>query len=293
MLISVRHTTRYVYAEPVSYTVQSLRLTPAPFAGQRVLDWSVRVPGCGVPLEFRDGFGNTVHLVTQRGKHNELVIEAGGTVDTTDTHGVVNGLGTMAPPRVFLKETPQTRPDAAIRDLAASLPNKDKDPITRLHALAGAVRDRVDYVKGSTDAHTEAAEALADGKGVCQDHAHIFIAAARTLGIPGRYVTGYLLLDEGEQETGEEAADATEADISAAAGTADAHHAWAEAWVESLGWVAFDVANRICTTDHYVRLACGLDATSAAPIVGSRRGGGGEKLEVSVAVHQQQQSAQQ
>ena len=98
------------------------------------------------------------------------------------------------------------------------------------------VRDRVDYVAGTTDAHTSAAEALADGKGVCQDHAHIFISAARTLGIPARYVTGYLVLDE--------------------RAAPEAHHAWAEAWVEALGWVGFDVANRICPTERYVRLAC-------------------------------------
>ena len=140
--------------------------------------------------------------------------------------------------------------------------------------MLGAVRDRVEYVPGATDAHTGAAEALADGKGVCQDHAHIFIAAARTLAIPARYVTGYLVLD-GEQ------------------GTADAHHAWAEAWVEGLGWVGFDVANRVCPTDRYVRLAAGLDAGYAAPIVGSRRGGETETLDVSVTVQQQQQSAQQ
>ena len=285
MLISVRHVTRYVYAEPVSYTIQSLRLTPAPFAGQRVVDWHVRVPGCGEPLQFRDGFGNTVHLVTLSGRHSELVIEAGGTVDTKDTNGVVANLGKAIPPRVFLKETPQTRPDAAIRDLAASIPEQDQ--IARLHALVGAVRDRVEYVKGSTNAHTEAAAALAEGKGVCQDHAHIFIAAARTLSIPARYVTGYLLMHDDGPDLDEEAAEPAERD------PAEANHAWAEAWVESLGWVGFDIANRVCPTDHYVRLACGLDATYAAPIVGSRRGGGGEKLEVSVAVRQQQQSAQQ
>src|SRR5262245_52765291 len=136
-----------------------------------------------------------------------------------------------------------------------------------LHALTGAIRDRVDYVPGVTDAHTGAAEALADGKGVCQDHAHIFIAAARTLGIPARYITGYLLLGDDSPS--------------------EAHHAWAEACVDGLGWVGFDVANRICPTDRYVRLAVGLDAGGAAPVVGSRRGGQHELLDVSVGVREQ------
>ena len=269
MLISVRHVTRYVYAGPAGYTVQSLRLTPAPFKGQRIADWHVRVAGCRAPLEFRDGFGNTVQLVTDSAPHSEVVIEAGGTVETQDCNGVVDGLPKSIPPRVFLKETARTRPDAAIRSLAKSAAGAGK--IDLLHALAGAVRDRVEYVKGATDAHTEAAAALGDGKGVCQDHAHIFISAARTLGIPARYVTGYLLLDDAD--------------------AASAIHAWAEAYVESLGWVGFDVANRICPTDRYVRLACGLDAGYTAPIAGSRRGGAGESLVVCVAV--QQQSAQQ
>lgn len=269
MLISIRHVTRYTYAEPASYTIQSLRLTPASFRGQRVRDWQVSVPGAGPALTFKDGFGNVVHLLTINAPHVGLTIEASGTVETEDCNGLVAGLPKITPPRVFLKETPQTRPDSAIRALAAAA--SGKEPLERLHALLALVRDRVDYVAGVTGAHTGAAEALADGKGVCQDHAHIFISAARTLAIPARYVTGYLVL--------------------AQKSVSDAHHAWAEAWVEGLGWVGFDVANRICPTERYVRLAAGLDAGYAAPIVGSRRGGADEKLDVSVEV--QQQSAQQ
>jgi transglutaminase-like putative cysteine protease len=267
MLISIRHVTTYRYAEPVNYTIQSLRLTPSSFTGQRVINWSVETPGSRATLQFEDGFGNIVHLLTINAPHQELVIEAGGVVETKDTSGVVAGLKHTIPHRVYLKETARTRPDAAIRDIARSA--KGADMLGRLHALAGSVRDRVAYVPGITDAHTGAAEALADGKGVCQDYAHIFIAAARTIGVPARYITGYLV-------TGD---------------AADAHHAWAEAWVAGLGWVGFDVANRICPTDRYVRLACGLDAGYAAPITGSRKGGAEEKLDVAVEV--QQQSAQQ
>ena len=140
-----------------------------------------------------------------------------------------------------------------------------------MHALMTA-RARPRRVRvGVTDAHTAAAEALKDGAGVCQDHAHIFIAAARVLGVPARYVNGYFVTG------GEE--------------PAEAHHAWAEAWIDGLGWVGFDLANRLCPTERYVRLACGLDASYAAPIRGTRRGGVEEVLDVVVEV--QQQSAQQ
>jgi transglutaminase-like putative cysteine protease len=269
MLITVRHTTRYIYDTPVRYTVQSLRLTPVSFRGHRVASWSVRVAGAKSSLQFTDGFGNLVDLVTMHTPHRELVVEASGTVETNDCNGIVTDLPKSAPVRVFLRETAQTRADERIRALAHAV--KEKEPLDQLHTLARLVRERIAYVPGFTDAHTGAAEALSDGKGVCQDHAHVFVSAARTLAVPARYVTGYLLI-EGENE-------------------ANAHHAWAEAWVDSLGWVGFDVANGICTTDRYVRLAGGLDASYAAPIVGSRRGEGGEQLKVSVAV--QQQVAQQ
>jgi transglutaminase-like putative cysteine protease len=269
MLISVRHLTRYSYDAPVSYAIQSVRLTPAAFAGQHVTDWRVSVSACERPLQFTDAFGNTVHVAAINTPHQALVIRAGGTVETEDRCGIVAGLADAIPQRVYLRVTAQTRPDTAICELARSVDRNDQ--LDRLHALAAAVRARVDYVPGATDAHTEAAAALADGRGVCQDHAHIFIAAARSLGVPARYVTGYLVTDTDNPS--------------------QAHHAWAEAWVEALGWVGFDVANRICPTERYVRLAAGLDAGYAAPVIGSRRGGEAEVLEVSVEV--QRQSAQQ
>ena len=269
MLITVRHTTRYIYDLPIRYTVQSLRLTPVSFKGHHVTNWQVRVPGASQSLQFTDGFGNIVDLVTIHAPHRELVVEASGSVETSDRTGIVEDLPKSAPVRIFLRETGQTRPGEGIRSLAQSIPKRDR--LDQLHALAQLVRERIAYVPGATDAHTEAAEALAEGKGVCQDHAHVFISAARTLGVPARYVTGYLLIEEGQE--------------------ADAHHAWAEAWVDSLGWIGFDVANGVCPTDRYVRLAVGLDASYAAPIVGSRRGGASEQLKVSVAV--QQQIAQQ
>ena len=114
---------------------------------------------------------------------------------------------------------------------------------------------RVAYEVGVTNTHTTAADALKDGRGVCQDHAHVFISAARSLGIPARYVSGYLLAGTGDEPS-------------------DANHAWAEAWLDGLGWVGFDPANGVCPTDRYVRLASGLDAAFAAPIRGTRRGGG-------------------
>lgn len=277
MLISIRHTTRYTYAEPVSYTVQSFRLRPPVFKGQRVIEWSVKTSANCASVQFLDGFGNQVELIASNAPHKELIFEAGGLVETEDQNGVIRGLPGGIPPRVYLKETPQCAPNDAIRAIAREAEQADK--LASMHELSRLVRERVEYKTGMTDVHTCAADALAEGHGVCQDHAHVFISAARSIGVPARYVTGYLAAD--------------------GADPAEAHHAWAEAWVDSLGWIGFDVANSICPTESYVRLSTGLDASTAAPITGSRRGGGAESLSVSVvarsvtATSAQQQSQSQ
>lgn len=269
MLLSIKHRTTYRYDTEANYAIETLRLTPPTFDGQKVVSWSIAAPGIESAARFRDGFGNMCHLTALDKRHDSITIEACGVVETIDRIGVARGLPEPTPIRVYLRATPRTAADEAIKDLAKA--SKGGCRLDQLHRLMRAVRDAVAYEVGATTPHTSAADALADGKGVCQDHAHIFIAAARVLGIPARYVNGYFL-----------------------AGTpdpSDAHHAWAEAWVDGLGWVGFDPANLICPTESYVRLATGLDAQTAAPIRGTRRGGENETLDVIVEV--QQQSAQQ
>lgn len=264
MQMRISHVTRYAYDETVRYSVQALRLTPPSFKGQRVLSWSILAPGIAQASRFKDAFGNEVHLVSGIDLHGDLMCKAEGIVDTEDCAGVVAGLCERAPVRVFLRHTDQTFPDDAIRALGDMA--RRQNAVDGLHVLMHAVRDAVDYEVGVSGAHTSAAEALAQGSGVCQDHAHIFISAARAIGVPARYVNGYFL--------------------SGTEGPVEAHHAWAEAWVDGLGWVGFDPANRMCPTDRYVRLATGLDARSAAPIRGSRRGGTNESLDVKCEVQQ-------
>jgi transglutaminase-like putative cysteine protease len=269
MRISIGHVSRYVYSEPTKYSILALRLTPPSFQGQRVVEWRVSAPGIDVVKPFRDGFGNTVHLASCTEEHSESLIIAKGVVDTEDHAGIVRGLADPAPLRVYRRFTPKTQVTDEIRALARA--SGAKPDIRGMHNLMHAVRDAIDYEIGATNAHTTAAEALKEGKGVCQDHAHVFISAARSIAIPARYVSGYVLTGSSEPS--------------------DANHAWAETWLEGLGWVGFDPANEVCPTDKYVRLATGLDSTFAAPIRGSRRGVANEELDVIVEV--QQQSSQQ
>lgn len=266
MRIAIRHATRYRYDEPVRYSAQSLRLTPCSSAGQDVLRWAVEAPGIDKAATFVDGFGNKVQLITVTEAHQEITIAVDGEVETSDTAGVLQGLKEVAPRALFLRHTELTRPDEAIAALTVDLDGEDT--VQRMHDLMSRIRARVAYRVGETHSETTAAEALARGAGVCQDHAHLFIAAARHLGLPARYVSGYLWATEGEP--------------------GEAQHAWAEAHIENLGWVGFDVSNGICPDAHYVRVACGLDYTYAAPVRGSRRGGGGEALDVTVEVGEAQ-----
>lgn len=269
MFIEVRHTTAYRYETEARYAIQSLRLTPLPFDGQRIERWEIHAPGLDKAASFIDGFGNRVHLTALCAAHQEVAIEAKGLVEIEDRAGIVRGLPEVAPLRVFLRQTPRTMPCERIRDMAHSCNNGGA--LDRVHAIMGRVHETISFEIGATHEHTSASEALAAGKGVCQDHAHVLISAARVLGIPARYVNGYFL--------------------SGTQGPAEAHHAWAEAWIDELGWVGFDAANLLCPTDQYVRLACGLDAVGAAPIRGLQIGGRNEALDVMVEV--QQQGAQQ
>ncbi|SEQ85245.1 Transglutaminase-like enzyme, putative cysteine protease [Faunimonas pinastri] len=267
MRLSIRHTTSYTYDQSGTCTVQRLRLTPVSNRWQNVLHWTVDAPGFEKAATYVDGFGNRTHLIAYSHGAETVEITAHGIVETRDNGGVAGHLGEAASPATFLRSTPLTDPSDEISGLADGV--LAATPLSKLHALLEAIAEQVTYVIDATNSGTSAAEAFAAGQGVCQDHAHIFIAAARRIGIPARYVTGYLHLENEEP--------------------AEANHAWAEAWVPDLGWVGFDPANNVCPTDRYVRLACGLDAGYAAPIVGTRRGGGNETLAVDVVVEQQQQ----
>ncbi len=264
--IEIHHRTHYRYDHPVDHVVQRLRLTPRNSRAQRVLDWVIEAPGIETAASYVDGFANIVHLAVAAEPVEELEIVARGRVERLETHGVEGPDGTGVPPHVFLRATPTTAADAILQTFARRA--EGGDTVECLHRLMAMLHERVAYVPGATDAATSAREAFAAGHGVCQDHAHIFIAMARGLGIPARYVTGYLRLEAVADEP--------------------AHHAWAEAHVSELGWVSFDPANNVSAGRNYVRLAVGLDAAGAAPVKGARRGGGEESLDVAVQVAQMQ-----
>lgn len=251
MRLTVRHTTIYEYDPPAAKVALRLHLFPSEFDGQSVDRWLVTVNGERVEKLLTDGFANRIGLWLQHKKCARVEVVAEGNVVTEDKAGVVRGLKRRPPPAIFLHETPKTRPDGAIRDLARRV--RGDDALATLHSLSAAVGEAVAYRSGMTTPETTASEALKLGAGVCQDHAHVFLAAARSLGVPARYVTGYLLASEDHHEP-------------------IATHGWAEAFLSGIGWIGFDPSNGMSPTDRYVRLAAGMDADAVAPIRGAVTG---------------------
>lgn len=266
MRIAVDHTTHYVFSGPVSRGLQRLRLMPKTSSGQRVIEWNMTFEGAHLQVEYEDPNCNHVSLISFDPGASEVTIRCEGLVDTNDEAGIIGRHSGFMPMWQFLEQTDLTRTGQRMRSLLGTLPSQG-DPLSSLHNLSALIRDRVEYAAGHTDAATTAEGVLAAGRGVCQDHAHVFIGAARTLGIPARYVSGYLMMDDRvDQEAG---------------------HAWAEAHVDGLGWVGFDISNGISPDARYVRVATGRDYRDAAPITGIRYGARDEVMHVKLAVEQQ------
>lgn len=267
MRLHIRHVTTYDYDAPVGWGLQQLRLTPKASRSQRVLSWDVAVEGGRRELSFEDHNRNRVDLVSLDPDATRLVIAAEGEVEVDDTAGVLGPHGGFAPLWLFERTTARTKAGPGCRRLVQAVASEDR-MLLRLHDLSAAVAEAVRWTDGAGDVGRGAEEAVAAGTGVCQDQAHVMVACARAMGVPARYVSGYLRLD-GQDE-------------------AAATHAWAEAWLPDLGWVGFDVANQMSPDDRYVRLATGLDYAEAAPVSGTRRragpGASAERLAVTVAV---------
>jgi transglutaminase-like putative cysteine protease len=273
MRIRIAHETLYRYDRPVRSVIQVLRLTPSNHAGQHTISWQIEPGTDGRLRSGEDGFGNIIHVFSAEGPLDALSVRVSGVVDTADTAGTVTGGVERVPEAVFLRDTALTSPDAAICEFAEDTASGAGTELDTLHRLLVGIHGQVAFDVAPTNVGTTAAEAFALRRGVCQDLTHIFIASARHLGIPARYVSGYFHRADGVVEQ-------------------EAAHAWAEARVPGLGWVGFDPANGISPTDAHVRIAVGLDYLGAAPIRGSRRGGGDEALDVTLRVDTAQRQSQ-
>lgn len=265
MQLSIKHQTVYRYTAPLAYTIQQLRLTPRIESHQRALSWHMHTSGHR--HAYTDAYGNLCHTLTISGQHHEVSIVVHGLVETfTPYLGRLMDAEALSP-LVFTVATHLTEPTAAILDFVQRiLPPTTEMQTSHLLSLAEHIRGSVAYQSGATIVTTSAADALQLGYGVCQDHAHLFLACCHARGIPARYVSGYI--DPGTTEHA-------------------ASHAWVDVWVSEkvfAGWVSIDVTHARLMTDAYCRLAIGRDYDSAAPVRGVRRGGGQELLSVQVQI---------
>lgn len=270
MRLNIIHETVYRYGQAATLIIQALRMWPVYSESQTVGTWRVEVDGQRLRPTCTDGFGNPLATHTIDRSVDTVRLGVHGEVETENRHGVLGDGKETLPPMFYLCATALTASNAEIAAMAADAAGDGPD-LERLHRLNNGVRDRVDYLPDQTDSETTAAAAFSARVGVCQDHAHVLIAAARSLGFPARYVSGYLC---------------SMGDAPAAS------HAWAEIFVNDLGWVGFDAANRQSPDERYVRIACGRDYRDAAPVRGVRLGGIAETLEVTVSVAESAQQTQ-
>ncbi|MET3135772.1 transglutaminase-like putative cysteine protease [Undibacterium sp. GrIS 1.2] len=285
MKLSIRHETIYRYTAPLAYTIQQLRLTPREELQQHALSWQITTSG--QRHAYTDAYGNLSHMLTITGQHDALSIVAQGLVETIYPYqGRLNSIETLSP-LIFSVATRLTEPTPQIMDFAAGsfagnlagktfnthgkTQTQGKTKTPEALKLAELIFGAIEYQSGATLVTTSADDALSLGRGVCQDHAHLFLACCHAHSIPARYVSGYI--DPGTSSHAES-------------------HAWVDVWVEDSdfsGWVSIDVTHARLMTDAYCRLAVGRDYDSAAPIRGVRRGGGEEMLDVNVQVMPVQQ----
>lgn len=259
MKIRVDHLTHYVYQAPLRHSAQYLRMVPQTTARQRVLEW--RLETTGTALEMRDGFGNVMHLLTMEKPVTEIRIRAAGVVETSSA--IDEGADQIRmSPLIFLRASLLAVADAAIEEFAEPF-RRGSGTLSGLRDLAGAILSRLPAAAEGAAAHATATEAFRAASGVGQDHAHVFIACCRFMGVPARYVSGYVCLPP-------------DPDAPAAS------HAWAEAWVVDR-WRSFDITNGGPAGERHIRVAAAPDCLAACPVRGVRSGGGEERMS-SVAI---------
>ena len=264
MRLAVNHVTYYKYDAPVRSSTQYLRLTPRDSKRQKVLEWRLETPG--KPTRTQDGYGNVLHVLTLDIPVLEIAIRALGVVETG---ALEDGAAPVAlSPLLFTRFTQQTRPDDALARFAEAY-RRRAGSLSGVRELAAGIHNKMPFKPGDTRVSSSASEAFAIGSGVCQDHAHVFISCCRHLGVPARYVSGYVYSP-------------------AHAAAHVASHAWAEAWVADR-WHSFDVANDCPAGETHLKLAIGADYFDACPIRGVRTGGGTESMTATAFVNQQTQ----
>ena len=276
----VRHSSRFAYSAPISESMMEVRMQPRGDARQRCLRFELTTQPRARVFAYQDSLGNVVHHFDIPSRHSRLWVTADAVVEMASALPIPESLPDAAwadldemaatgerwhslQPSYFARET------SLLIELAEQLKlQRDADPLTFMRRLNYALFHTFTYAQSQTEVDSPIDVALKARAGVCQDLSHIMIALARRIGIPCRYVSGYL-------------SPSTESHDRSAEG---ATHAWAEAYLPTLGWVGFDPTNEVLAAERHIRVAVGRDYADVPPTRGVFRGEAGSALSVRVTV---------
>jgi transglutaminase-like putative cysteine protease len=274
----ISHTTRFRYSAPVSESVMEIRMQPRSDGAQRCLSFELSLNPKARATSYRDYLGNTVHHFDVPGRHAQLAIKTSTIVEVTpqlipdsldESAWQEIGAATSGDGFEMLMPSQFARPSQQLDELARELGvQRRDDPLGLLREINAALHDAFDYAPQTTRVDSPIDDALGARKGVCQDFSHIMIALVRRLGIPCRYVSGYLFH---RVETQDRSAQ-------------DATHAWVEALLPELGWVGFDPTNNLIAGERHIRTAVGRDYADVPPTRGIFKGEAESELSVAVQV---------
>jgi len=282
MYYAISHLTVYKYSEAVSDSVMEVRMQPRNDANQRNLRFDLNISPDTRSFSYKDYLGNTIHTFDIPALHQKLAIKAEAIVemkaaatlpetlptsawDVIDAQAEKRNLYDMTLPGKYAHHTEMLQQFADEFNW-----QRRDDPLSLLKEVNSTIFNAFEYNPGVTHVDSPIDEALAVRRGVCQDFTHIMLALVRQIGIPARYVSGYLHHREDGSDRSDE----------------DATHAWVEAWLPELGWVGFDPTNNLIVTDRHIRVNVSNDYANASPSRGVFKGNATTELDVRVQVSQ-------
>lgn len=264
MKLEIEHSTHYRYSGPIAESVMEVRLQPMDGAGQRCLDFALDISSGVKARSYTDGYGNRVHYFNLVKPHTRLSVTSRSTVETGLAPDADAGEDLVLD---FLRFRSPVMDTEGVREIArahaVTNPESAESVEPALEELTLAISRDFQYDRAVTNVYSTVDEVLELRAGVCQDFAHLFIAVARAMGVPARYVSGYIHFAD-------------------ASGATTASHAWAEAWVPGKGWIGYDATRPVRTGEHHVRLAVGRDYGDAAPTRGIYVGSANSSMNVRV-----------
>jgi transglutaminase-like putative cysteine protease len=288
MQYTIRHVTRFTYDSPISQSVMEARMQPRTDHTQRCVHFGLSTSPASRVLMYQDHEGNTVHYFDIPGRHKGLTLTAEALVECgpppvwpdtldADAWGRLDGMTRPGDLWDWLAPSWYARPTPLLNELARAIGlERRDDPLTTMRWLTAEMYGRFEYSPQSTRVDSPIDDALVARRGVCQDFAHILIALSRQIGVPCRYVSGYLFH---ESDSADRSSDG-------------ATHAWVEALLPDLGWRGFDPTNDLLVGDRHVRVAIGRDYADVPPTRGVFKGVSAMRSELAVGVTVATSSAQ-